>query len=79
MLEPDIQNRLQLESIMSDIWVTDKSKKPLLPLPSEVTPHDVRRKVKNLFLECFLGSHFNHSPTLTYQESVYPGFNFREI
>jgi len=44
-LEPDSGKRITLKRIISDVWVTENSRRPLLPLPSEVVPHEVRQKV----------------------------------
>lgn len=45
VLEPDVAKRLPLEGIISDLWVTDRSRSPLLPLPAEVIPHEIRQKI----------------------------------
>ena len=49
MLEPDTEKRLSLTGVLTNAWVTENGKSPLLPMPPEVIPHSLREKVSWFF------------------------------
>ena len=49
MLEPDTEKRISLAGVLTNAWVTENGKSPLLPMPPEVIPHSLREKVSLFF------------------------------